>query len=348
MRGLGYLGNASVGMVEKPKPELNDPTGALIRITATAPCTTDVHAVENNFYPQTGNIIGHEAVGIVEEVGKYVKHIKPGDRVVCPDIVPIYDSDEGMAGIGNQVYGKEFSMRSADPALQGMLTEYMLYPRADIGLAVVPDSISDEVAVMLADMIPTAATGVEYMDIQLGETVAVLGIGPVGLMGIELATLQGASRIFASGSRPATFEAAKKLGATDLIDYHNGSISEQMISLNGGPVDKVLIAGGNSGIITEGFNVCRMGGKIACVAAFFDVAPENASVFLKNWDKEYRNLYYYADRLRLKRWLRLIEYGRLHPEHIITHVLRGIDKLPEAYELIAKKEADTIKPVVLL
>jgi len=347
MKGFAMLGERKTGIIEKPNPTIRYPTDAIIKVTAVAPCTTEIHALENAAIPgMIGNFIGHEAVGVIDSVGSDVKDFKPGDRVVISDVSPDWNSLEAQDQIPGRSKG---CVRTSNPDMQGMFAEYVLYERADANLARIPDNVTDQQALMVVDMIATAAAPMDFLNIQLGETVAVLGIGPVGLMGVELSVLHGAGRVFAVGSRQACFDAALKLGATDCINYRKGSISKQILEQNGKPVDKVLICGGTADILSEALTICKTGGKIANVAIFYDVCNDNAQILdFKHFAKDFKGFSLKSGRLFLERALAAIQYGRLHPEYIISHVMYGFESIPEAFELMSNKDPKMIKPVVIL
>ncbi len=347
MRGFAYIEKGKTGFIDVPKPKLKNDYDVLIKMSLVAPCTTDIEMVKVGA-SLPNRILGHEGVGIIEEVGSKVRFLKVGDRVAVSESVPSFDSDEGLNGVANWSMNPP-SIRMADPTTQGQFTEYVIHERADGSLYPLPNGVSDEQAIMLTDMIPTAYTGINYLDIKLGETIAIIGIGPVGLMAVELAKLSGASRIFAIGSRKSCVEVAKKMGATDIIDYHNGSISEQIIKLNNGEVDKVLIAGGQSDIFVEAFKMCKRGGKIANVATYYENNPKSLSILtdpILTYDKEFRSLNFYSDRLQQKRCIDLIRYGKLHPEYLITHRYNGLESIEQSFYDMSLKNPDMIKPVV--
>jgi alcohol dehydrogenase (NADP+) len=344
MRGFAMLDKGKTGIIEKPDPVIGSPTDSIIKVTAVAPCTSDVHLVESGaFKSMYGNFIGHESVGVVQEVGSAVKDFKPGDRVAVPDASPFWDSMEAQDGMPN--YSPGCSM-TTNPDLQGMFAEYIRYERTDSGLAHIPDNVTDVQAVMSVDMMATCATAIPFLDIKFGETVAVLGIGPVGLMGVGLVILNGAGRVYAVGSRPACFEAAKKMGATDIVNYKDGSIKEQILTKNDGPVDKVFICGGESDILMDAFNLCKPGGRIANVSFFF--TPNAQIPTFMNSDKAYCSFRINNGRLFIERLLKLIAYGRIHPEYVVSHVMNGLDKIPEAFQMMVDKKPEMIKPVVIL
>jgi threonine dehydrogenase-like Zn-dependent dehydrogenase len=144
----------------------------------------------------------------------------------------------------------------------GVFAEYFHVNDADGNLALIPEGVDPIEAVMLCDMVPTGFHGVELADVQFGDTVCVIGIGPVGLMAVAGAVSRGASRLFAIGSRPKCIEVAKEFGATDIINYHEGDIVEQIMEKTQGKgVDKVIIAGGNSDTFIQAVKIVKPGGR---------------------------------------------------------------------------------------
>ena len=173
-------------------------------------------------------ILGHEATGEVVEVGSMVKDFKPGDRVIVPAITPDWNSLEAQNGFsmhsGGMLAGWKFSNFK-----DGVFAEYFHVNDADGNLALIPEGMDPVAATMLSDMVPTGFHGVELADVKFGDEVLVIGIGPVGLMAVAGTALRGASNIYAVGSRPVCAAAAKAYGATEIIDYHNGPIAQQVM-----------------------------------------------------------------------------------------------------------------------
>lgn len=342
MKGFAMLEKGKVGWMEKDDPVLTRPEDVMIRTTGAAMCTSDVHLVESGMMPSMfGNFIGHEAVGVVEQVGSAVKDFKPGDRVAIHDMSPFYGDEMSQLGMSNF---SPNSGRTTSAHLQGMFSEKILFERADSGLAHIPDNVTDVQALMATDMIPTAYTGLEYLDVKYGETIAVIGIGPVGLMGVEGAAIGKAGKILAVGSRKICRETAKELGASTVINYKEGPILEQILEANGGkPVDKVLICGGDQSVIMDAFKMCRVGGRIANVAMF--LTPSLSIPGFGGGDKEYRAMRIKCGRYWLERLMALISEGRIHPEKIVSHTFEGFDTIPEAFDVMWNKGQDVIKSV---
>ncbi|MDR1077295.1 MAG: zinc-binding dehydrogenase [Propionibacteriaceae bacterium] len=349
MRGYGMHAVNDVGWIEKDKPECG-PLDAIVRPTVVAPCSSDTHVSHGGSGPHSELILGHEAVGLVEEVGALVETIKPGDLVAVPCVTP----DWLVGGVQNH---KTFS-HDVGPfgsfklvgSKDGVMAEFCHVNQADANLALIPAGVSPEAALMTVDMASTGFYGAEMADIVLGDTVVVIGIGPVGLMALVGAILRGAARVIAVGARPQTVAVARQYGASQVISYKDGPIDAQVLELTGG-VDKVILAGGGPEAFLQGLNMLKAGGTLANVN-FFDAADTLTFPAL-SWglgmaDKDIRGGFCPGGKVRIERLLALIEYGRFDPSAIISHRFQGFDALPEAFELMDRKAPDLIKPIVHL
>ncbi len=351
MRGFAMKKIGEIGWVEKDIPEIG-PNDALVRPTAISPCTSDVHTVWSGAIGErTDMILGHEAVGVVEAVGELVKDFKPGDRVVVPAITPDWNSLEAQGGYsmhsGGMLAGWKFSNFK-----DGVFAELFHVNDADGNMAHLPESIDDATGVMLCDMMPTGLHGVELADVQFGDKVLVIGIGPVGLMSVAGAAIRGASEIYAVGSRPNCIEIAKEYGATHIINYRNGSIEDQVMELTGGKgVDKVVIAGGDVDTFATAIKVLKPGGKIGNVNYIGE--GDYIKIPRVEWGcgmahKQIAAGLMPGGRLRMEKLISLIETGRIDPSKLITHRFEGFDKVEEALLMMKDKPKDLIKPVVII
>ncbi|MEW8996753.1 MAG: NADP-dependent isopropanol dehydrogenase [Thermoanaerobacter sp.] len=351
MKGFAMLSIGKVGWIEKEKPTPG-PFDAIVRPLAVAPCTSDIHTVFEGAIGERHNmILGHEAVGEVVEVGSEVKDFKPGDRVVVPAITPDWRTSEVQRGYhqhsGGMLAGWKFSNIK-----DGVFGEFFHVNDADMNLAHLPKEIPLEAAVMIPDMMTTGFHGAELAEIELGASVAVLGIGPVGLMAVAGAKLRGAGRIIVVGSRPVCVDAAKYYGATDIVNYKNGPIDSQIMDLTEGKgVDAAIIAGGNADIMATAVKIVKPGGTIANVNYFGegDVLP----VPRLEWGcgmahKAIKGGLCPGGRLRMERLINLVFYKRVDPSKLVTHVFQGFDNIEKALMLMKDKPKDLIKPVVIL
>ena len=351
MKGFAMLGIGKTGWIEKEKPQCG-PLDAIVRPLALAPCTSDVHTVwEGAIGDRHDMILGHEGVGEVVEVGSLVKDFKPGDRVIVPAITPDWNSLEAQAGYsmhsGGMLSGWKFSNFK-----DGMFGEFFHVNDADGNLAILPDGIDPATATMLSDMVPTGFHGVELADVTFGDTVLVIGIGPVGLMAVAGAALSGAGRLLAVGSRQICVEVARKYGATDIINYRDGDIVEQVLEkTHGKGVDKIVIAGGNVDTMDQAVRMLKPGGRIGNVN--YLGSGEYMKVPRVEWGcgMGHKNIVgglMPGGRLRMEKLVTLLETGRLDPSLLLTHHFQGFDAIEPALMLMKDKPRDLIKPVVVL
>ena len=351
MKGYAMLKIGSVGWVEKERPACGA-MDAICKPLAIAIYTSDVHTVwEGAVGERHDMILGHECCAEVVEVGADVKDFKPGDRVLVPAITPDWNSLESQAGYamhsGGMLAGWKFSNFK-----DGVFAEYFHVNDADGNLAHLPKEINVVDACMLSDMVPTGFHGVELADVQFGDVVLVIGIGPVGLMAVAGTNMRGAARIIAVGSRPVCVEAAKKYGASDIINYKNRPIEDQVMQLTDGKgVDRVIIAGGTVDTFASAVKALKPGGKIGSVN--YLGSGDSIRIPRVEWGvgmghKAIVGGLMPGGRLRMEKLGALVAAGKLDVSLLSTHVYEGWDKLPEALQIMKDKPADVIKPVVVL
>ncbi len=350
MKGFAMLKIGEVGWIEKEVPECG-PLDAIVRPLAIAICTSDVHTVYEGAIGDRHNmILGHEGCGEIVKVGSLVKDFKPGDRVLVPAITPDWNSLEAQAGFsmhsGGMLAGWKFSNFK-----DGVFSEYFHVNDADGNLALIPDGMSVEEACILSDMVPTGFHAVELADVQFGDTVLCIGIGAVGLMAVAGANLRGASRIICVGTRPVCVDAAKGYGATDFIDYHQGSIEDQVMDLtNGKGVDRVCIAGGTVNTFESAIKSLKAGGKIGSVN--YLGSGDYVNIPRVEWGcgmghKQIMTGLMPGGRLRMEKLSALVASGRLDVRPECTHVFHGWEHTQEALEMMREKPKDLIKPIVI-
>ncbi len=318
---------------------------------ALAPCTSDVHTVWAGAIGDRHNmILGHEAGGEVVEVGSLVKDFKVGDKVLVSAITPDWNALASQEGYsmhsGGMLSGRKFSNFK-----DGVFGEYFHVNDADGNLAHLPEGMDLGAACMISDMVPTGFHGAELADIQYGDNVAVIGIGPVGLMAVAAAAIRGAADIYAVGSRKSCADLAREFGATDVVNYREGDIVEQILDKNHGPVDKVIVAGGNNDTFDQAVRMVKAGGKIANVNYLGD--GDYVRIPRVEWGcgmghKQIVGGLMPGGRLRSEKLARLVLSARIHPEKLITHRFNGLENVEPALMLMKDKPADLIKPLVTL
>ena len=351
MKGYAMLSIGKTGWIEKDRPACG-PDDAIIRPLAMSPCTSDVHTVWAGALGERHNmILGHEACGVVDEVGSNVKDFKPGDRIMVAAITPDWQSIAAQEGYpmhsGGMLAGWKFSNFK-----DGVFGEYFHVNDADGNLAHLPDGLSPEEACMLSDMVPTGFHGVELADVKFGDTVLVIGIGPVGLMAVAGANLRGAARIIAVGTRPKCIEVAKAYGAREFVNYKDGDIAEQVMDLTQGKgVDKVIIAGGNNDTFETAVKVVKPGGTIGNVnylgeGTYIRIPRVECGVGMGH--KKIVGGLMPGGRARLEKLGALVTAGRVDVSLLLTHKFHGFEHIEEALMLMKDKPRDLIKPVVVL
>ena len=351
MKGYAMLGIGKTGWIEKEVPACG-PLDAIVKPVAVSPCTSDVHTVwEGAIGDRRDMILGHEAVGEIVEVGSLVKDLKVGEKVIVPAITPDWGSLESQGGYsmhsGGMLAGWKFSNFK-----DGVFAEFFHVNEADANLARLPEGVEPASAVMLSDMVPTGFHGAELAQVEYGDTVCVIGIGPVGLMSVAASALKGAGRLFAVGSRPNCVEAAKYYGATDIINYKDGDIVAQIMDkTHGRGVDKVIVAGGDNDTFIQAVTMLKPGGRIGNVN--YLGSGDYVRIPRVEWGcgmghKTIAGGLMPGGRLRMEKLVSLMQYGRLDTSRLLTHRFKGFEHMQEALMLMKDKPRDLIKPVVVL
>ena len=340
MRAVVLHGERDIRVEDVPDAGVPGPDGLLLRIDRTAICGSDLHLYHG---PMTipGVHLGHEFVGTVEDIGAEVNSVRPGDRVLV----------SGVVGCG-----RCSACRSGDPVvcLQGGLrvfgtsldlwggqAEAVAVPAADASVLKIPEGITDEQAVLLTDILPTGYLGAQRADIQPGDTVVVIGMGPVGVFALQCAQLFGPARILAVDMVPERLARAAELGA-EPIDATGGTTVAAVLEATGGRgAQAVIEAVGADQTVTDAIFCAAPGGTVSVIGANVSLGlpVPMAILFLKR-------LTFRATLASIpSTWpalVPLIESGRLHPEQVFTHHL-GLSEAPEAYRLFESREDGCLK-----
>lgn len=245
MKALTWQGKRDVRVEEVPDPRIEQPTDAVIKVTSTAICGSDLHLYEVlGAYLTPGDILGHETMGVVEEVGPEVTHIKPGDRVVIPFNISCghcWMCERGLYAQCETTQVREqgkgatlFGYTSLYGAVPGGQAEYLRVPQAQFGPVKVPDELSDQRFLYLSDILPTAWQGVKFAEVDPGGTVAVLGLGPVGQFATRIAKQLGAGRVIGVDLVPERLALAASHGIDTLDLGEVDDVAETLIEMTGG------------------------------------------------------------------------------------------------------------------
>jgi alcohol dehydrogenase len=343
MKALVYDGPGQRDWREAPKPELLEPTDAVVRVDAVTICGTDLHILKGDVPTvQPGRILGHEAVGTIEQVGAAVSTVKPGDRVLVSCISACGRCHYcRMSAYGQCLGGGGWILGHL---IDGTQAEYVRVPFADTSVHVLPDGVSSESALMLADILPTSyEVGVRNGAVQPGDTVVVVGAGPIGLAAITTAQLFSPSHIVAIDLAQSRVDAAKQFGAdvTVLADRNPVDVVKELTDGLGAEV--VIEAVG----VPETFELCtrlvRPGGHVANVG----VHGKPATLHLEDlWIRNITITTGLVDTYSTPTLLRMLSAGRLDTGRFITHRF-ALNEMADAYEVFSHPQDTGALKVVL-
>ncbi|MFJ7907170.1 NAD(P)-dependent alcohol dehydrogenase [Kitasatospora sp. NPDC096204] len=336
-----------VGFLEKPVPRPG-PNDAVVRTTRALICTSDSHTVKGGIGPRENLTLGHEAVGVVHEVGSEVKDFRPGDRVLVGAITPDWGDLASQNGHPSQSGGPLGGFKFAN-LKDGVFAEYFHVNDADANLAAIPDAISDQDAVYCADMLSTGFMGAEHGAIPVGGTVAVVAQGPVGLMATAGARLRGAGLVIGVESVPSRQKLARTYGADEIVDFTREDVVERIMELTGGQgVDTAIEALGADATFQTCVKVTKPGGTVSNTGYFGE--GEFVRIPRVEWgvgmaDKTIATGLCPGGRLRMERLLRVLAGGRLDPSHMTTHEF-AFDDMERAFEVSDRKLEDVVKVMI--
>jgi threonine dehydrogenase-like Zn-dependent dehydrogenase len=338
MKAVTYHGVGDFRVTEEPRPELAGPGDALVRVTLGAICGSDLHIYHGHTPIEEGAVIGHELVGVVEEVGPLVRSVKPADRVVAPFSTACGGCPQCRRGWWSQCESRAvFGHGTYFGGLGGAQAELCVVPVADVNLFGVPDGVTDEQAIFVGDILATGLFAAERGDIRPGDSVAVIGAGPVGLMAVMCAQLFGPARVFAVDMVDSRLELAGDLGAVPLDSRAVNAVAEIQRRTEGLGADVALECVGQPGAIETAINCVRGGGTVSSVGV-----PSAITGDFPYFDAWNRDLTFRSGWANVHRYVRplleLLASGRLHPERIISHRMR-LEEAVEAYRLFDRREA---------
>ncbi|MDY0885514.1 zinc-dependent alcohol dehydrogenase [Dongia soli] len=255
MKAVVFHGIGDIRLEEVAEPRIEQPTDAVVRLTASAICGTDLHMIRGTMADmKPGTILGHEGVGVIEELGDMVRNLRVGDRVVIPSTIACGSCSYCRAGYyaqcdtanpkGNRAGTAFFGGPGSTGPFHGLQAEKARIPYAHVGLVKLPDDVSDDQAILLSDIFPTGYFGADLAEIRDGDTVAVFGCGPVGQFAILSAKLHGAGRVIAVDCYPDRLDMARQQGA-ETVNFDEENPVETILQLTGGiGVDRAIDAVG--------------------------------------------------------------------------------------------------------
>src|SRR5580765_3270249 len=267
MRALVFRGPNQIGIEQAPIPRPG-PGEAVIRVTLTTICGTDLHILKGEYPVKPGLVIGHEPVGVIHEMGVGLSGYAVGDRVLVGAITPCGQCNYCLGGDWSQCGGPIGGWKFGN-TIDGAQAEYLLVPNAQANLAKIPDDLSDEQVVLLADIASTGISAAESADLQIGDTVAVFAQGPIGLCATAGAKLKGASLIIAVESDPVRIMMSRQMGADAVFDFNQHDVVEEIKHMTGGRgVDVAIEALGTQATFENALRVLRPGGTLSSLGVY--------------------------------------------------------------------------------
>jgi 2-desacetyl-2-hydroxyethyl bacteriochlorophyllide A dehydrogenase len=341
VKAVTFHGAGDFRVSDVPMPELAGPADALVRVTLSAICGSDLHIYHGHVPVDEGAVLGHELVGVVEQVGSEVRTLQPGDRVVAS-----FYTACGTCYQCRRQWWAQCEQRSIlghgsyFGGLGGGQAEYCVVPWADLNLAPIPADVADERAIFAGDILATGLFAAERGGIRTGDTVAVVGAGPVGLMAVMCAQLFGPACVFAVDTVSDRLELAADLGAVPLDARAMNPQTEIQRHTGGFGADVVLECVGQTAAIQTAIDCVRGGGTVSSVGVPSELVGDFPYFDAWNRDLTFRsgctNVHAY-----LRPLLDLIASGRLRPEHIISHRMR-LDEAVDAYRMFDRRLATKI------
>ncbi len=343
MKGFVWHNNKTASLDKRPVPKIKDKRDAIVKVTMSSICTSDLHIIRG-FVPKAvpETILGHEFVGEIVDVGSDIKNLKKGDRVSanCETFCgQCYFCKRGF--INNCLYGGW----EIGCTLDGCQAEYVRVPFADTGLTKLPDNISYENALFVGDILSSGYWGAELCEIQKGDTVAVIGAGPVGLCSMISAKLLGAEKIIAIDVDDTRLEIAKNQNLADVvINPLNSDVEKEVKDLTEGRgADSVIEAAGGKDTFQTAWKIARANAIVALVAMY----EENQTLPLP--DMYGKNLTFKTggvDAVNCSKLVDLISEKKINTDFLITHKF-SLDNIQEAYKLFENKSDNCLKIAIV-
>ena len=356
MKAAIFVEPGRIEIAEKPIPDVG-PNDALIKITTTTICGTDVHILKGEYPVEKGLTVGHEPVGTIVKLGSAVKGYQEGQRVIAGAICPDFNSYAAQDGAPSQDgsylvasgrcgchgYKLTAGWRFGN-LIDGTQAEYVLVPDAQGNLAPVPDGLTDEQVLMCPDIMSTGFAGAENANIKIGDTVVVFAQGPIGLCATAGARLRGATTIIAVDGNDHRLEISKKLGADVTLNFNKVDVVEEVLKLTGGKgADSAIEALGLQSTFEQSLRCIRPGGTLSSLGVYSEDLRIPVGAFGAGLgDHRINTALCPGGKERMRRLMNVIESERLDLGVLVTHQ-RKLDEIVEAYDLFSHQRDGVLK-----
>jgi threonine dehydrogenase-like Zn-dependent dehydrogenase len=349
MKANVFRGVGSFGIEEVARPHAG-PGEAVIRVTLTTICGTDLHIVRGEYPVKPGLVIGHEPVGIIAELGPGVVGYEVGDRVLVGAITPCGQCNACLSGHLSQCgHGAGYEAMGGwrfGNTIDGAQAEYLLVPHAQANLAKIPDGVSDEQAVLLADIASTGISGAESGGVRIGDSVVVFAQGPIGLCATVGARLMGAALVVAVDGDRGRLEMARHMGADVALDYRECDVVAEVKRLTGGGADVAIEALGTQETFENCLRSLKPGGTLSSLGVYSGKLQVPYDAFAAGLgDHRIVTTLCPGGKERMRRLLEIVKQGRADLTPMITHTV-PLDRIVDAYEIFGNRREGVVKVAI--
>lgn len=346
MKAAVFVAPGRIALEERPVPEIG-PEDALLRVTTTTICGTDVHILKGEYPVAPGRIVGHEPVGVIAALGAAVTGYRIGQRVIVGAITPCGQCHACLDGDPAQCGGKAMGGWRFGNTIDGCQAEYVRVPHAMANLAAVPEGLSDEQVLMCPDIMSTGFGGAESGRIRIGDSVAVFAQGPIGLCATAGAKLKGASQIIAVDRVPERLAVARRLGADVAVDFSRTDPVTAILQLTDGRgVDVAIEALGTQQTFENALRVLRPGGVLSSLGVYSGKLTLPLDAFAAGLgDHRVVTTLCPGGKERMRRLMNVVGGGRVDLTPLVTHRF-PLDRIEEAYELFAHQRDGVLKVAI--
>ncbi|ABS65921.1 NAD(P)-dependent alcohol dehydrogenase [Xanthobacter versatilis] len=352
MKAAIFVEKNRIVLDEKPIPDVG-PLDALIRITTTTICGTDVHILKGEYPVEKGLTIGHEPVGIIEKLGSAVEGFAEGQRVIAGAITPSGYSNACLCGCASQdgprmKHGfKPMGGWRFGNTIDGAQAEYLVVPDAMTNLAPVPEALGDEQVLMCPDIMSTGFAGAESGKVRIGDTVAVFAQGPIGLCATAGARLMGATRIIAVDRVGERLNVARAMGADEVVDFSKVDPVEEILRLTDGRgVDVAIEALGRQETFEAALRVLRPGGTLSSLGVYSSDLKIPLDAFAAGLgDNKIVTSLCPGGKERMRRLMDVVASGRVDARALVTHRFK-LDDIEKAYDLFSHQRDGVLKVAI--
>lgn len=359
MKAAVFVEKNRIEVVDKPIPDVG-PNDALVRITTTTICGTDVHILKGEYPVAKGLTVGHEPVGVIEKLGSAVQGYTEGQRVIAGAICPNFNSYAAQDGAPSQdgsylipqglcgCHGfKATAGWRFGNLIDGTQAEYVLVPDAQANLAPIPDGLTDEQVLMCPDIMSTGFKGAENANIRIGDTVVVFAQGPIGLCATAGARLLGASTIIAVDGNEHRLGIARKMGADLTLNFNHCDVVDEIMKITGGRgVDSSIEALGLQSTFESALRVLKPGGTLSSLGVYSSDLTIPLGAFAAGLgDHRIVTALCPGGKERMRRLMNVLASGRIDLGLMVTHQFK-LDDIVAAYELFSNQRDGVLKVAI--